>query len=67
MIVFDIFAPTLTVSHVLTFKVFDLEEIGQDHGKLLSKWRHTMTKINIFLNSVRNIFVLPLTVSDINF
>ena len=46
-----IFAPALTVSDLLTFKMFDLEKVGQHQGVQLLQWHHSMANIKICINN----------------
>ena len=51
-----IFVLALTISEMLTFQMFDPENVGRHHGAHLLQWCHSM--INI-------ICVLALTISEI--
>ena len=50
------FALALTVSDILTFHIFYIQQVGQSHGVQFSQWRHSMADIKIskcrFLNFV---------------
>ena len=50
------FAQAFTFLEILTFEIFDLEEVGQDHGVQHSQWRHLMEKSKS-INAIFTIFV----------
>ena len=63
--VLRIFALALTLSKILTFEIFDLENVGQGHGEQLLRRRHLIANMQMF-KSRRPItnFVLALTVCE---
>ena len=42
-----IFMLALTISEILTFKMFDLKKVCHGHRVQLSQWSHSMAKIKI--------------------
>ena len=55
---------SLTILEILTFYMFDLENIGQDQRVQHGYWCHLMANINVYESQNVN-FVLALSVSDI--
>ena len=43
---FEFVALALTVSEILTFKMFDLQTVDQGHGVKFSSLHHSMTKLS---------------------
>ena len=57
-----IFAPALIVSDILTFRIFDLQKVGQGNGEQLSQSCPLMANVEI-TKVVLAFFALALTVS----
>ena len=38
----------LTVSEIVTFKIFNLQKVGQGHGVQLSQKRYSMSNIKVY-------------------
>ena len=54
----------LTVSKILTFHIFDLQEVGQDHEVKFLQLRHSMANINDYKSRAAH-FLPAITTSEI--
>ena len=50
--IFDIFAPALTVSEIITFKIFDLEKLGPGHEVKRLQCRHLIPNVKFYKSSI---------------
>ena len=64
-VIAGIFMLAFTVSEILWFEMFDLENFGQGYVVQHLQWSHSMENINIYKCHTRAFFLLALTIFQI--